>query len=277
MLIDDLKLTAQNCRNKNKLFGRTQLKEAVQNYILNFIYNDKIYKEFIFTGGTCLRKVYGLPRLSEDLDFDYVKTFRIVDFSDRLAAYFKETLQYKDVETKIAGHQRTVFLKFPKLMGENQTLFVRCDFAHAADVDFGTTINAMSAADFSFFALSFDLPTLFANKIIAFLERKFFKGSQQEMSFKGRDLFDISWLLSESAKTGYSLQPRWSRLFTAFGGTDKKKIVDLVKEKIDKVKYRDLVTDLYPFIESESTIETFGKNFKEIVGEKLDRLWKDSH
>ncbi len=41
-------------------------------YILNFIYNDSQYKNLIFTGGTCLRKIYGLSRLSEDLDFDYM-------------------------------------------------------------------------------------------------------------------------------------------------------------------------------------------------------------
>src|SRR3989344_1768807 len=162
---------------KNPLFTRTLLKEELQNCVLNYLYNSKKYKMLIFTGGTCLRKVYGLPRLSEDLDFNYLGKLSITNFSKKLKDYFAKDLQYKEVEAKIAGHGRTVFLKFPKVLAEigvannlseSQMLFVRCDFASETGRDFGTSINAISTNDFSFFALSYDLPTLFANKMIAF-------------------------------------------------------------------------------------------------------------
>ncbi len=46
------------------------LKEYLQYPVLNFIYNSKDYKDFVFTGGSCLRVCFNAPRLSEDLDFD---------------------------------------------------------------------------------------------------------------------------------------------------------------------------------------------------------------
>ena len=53
---------------------------------------------------------------------------------------------------------------------------------------------------------------MFGNKIEAFLEREFFKGSEQTMSFKGRDVFDIAWFIQLSAKSGFVLKPEWKNL-----------------------------------------------------------------
>jgi len=49
------------------------LKEYIQYLVLNLIYNHKDFKKLVFKGGSCLRVCYVLPRLSEDLDFDYDK------------------------------------------------------------------------------------------------------------------------------------------------------------------------------------------------------------
>ncbi len=49
------------------------IKEYLQFPVLNFIYNNKKYKNLIFTGGSCLRICFDLPRVSEYLDFDLKK------------------------------------------------------------------------------------------------------------------------------------------------------------------------------------------------------------
>lgn len=54
-----------------KLYQRNLIKDKLQNYILYFVYNSKDFQDLVFTGGTCLRKIYNLPRLSENLNFDY--------------------------------------------------------------------------------------------------------------------------------------------------------------------------------------------------------------
>jgi len=51
-------------------FKRVLLKEALQAYVLEYLYNHPAYRRLNFYGGTCLHVVYGLNRLSEDLDLD---------------------------------------------------------------------------------------------------------------------------------------------------------------------------------------------------------------
>ena len=49
---------------------RIVLKDVLQAYVLDFLYNHPAYRHLNFYGGTCLHVMYGLNRLSEDLDFD---------------------------------------------------------------------------------------------------------------------------------------------------------------------------------------------------------------
>jgi predicted nucleotidyltransferase component of viral defense system len=49
---------------------RIVLKDVLQAYVLDFLYYHPAYRHLNFYGGTCLHVMYGLNRLSEDLDFD---------------------------------------------------------------------------------------------------------------------------------------------------------------------------------------------------------------
>jgi predicted nucleotidyltransferase component of viral defense system len=262
-------------------FRRTLLKEPIQDYILNFIYNNKVYNKLIFTGGTCLRKVYGLARLSEDLDFDYKEKFNIQNFAEELVAYFKSNIQYKRIEFKISNNEETVFIKFPKLLEEiglvktsadSSLLFVRCDFSKESLGKYFTEINPITAIDFTFFVLSYDRETMFANKIIAFLKRDFFRGKEQQIAFKGRDLFDLVWFFEQSSKTGYKLQPVWERVYKGLGVKTRSEVVDLLIDKLEKIKRKDIYNDLLPFFESANTIENFSENFKAIIANKAKSM-----
>ena len=51
-------------------FDRGLLREYLQYLILSVVFSHKNGRKLSFLGGTCLRIVYGLPRFSEDLDFD---------------------------------------------------------------------------------------------------------------------------------------------------------------------------------------------------------------
>ena len=138
MIVKTLENILESQKETRSPFVRTVLKEAIQDYILNFVYNHKKYKKLIFTGGTCLQKVYGLPRLSEDLDFDAREEISIEALAADLADYFIRDLQYGRIETKISTNLQTIFIKFPGLLDElglvqNNSdatmLFVRCDLA----------------------------------------------------------------------------------------------------------------------------------------------------
>lgn len=249
----------------NKLYQRNLKKEILQDYILNFVYNSEEYKSLIFTGGTCLRKIYGLNRLSEDLDFDYTGDFNINELSNEIKRYLILKEKFTDIETKISNNQKTVFIKFPE--ANNEIIFVRCDFSKAKK-RIKTEVNPYNSERYSFFILSYDLPTLFGNKIEAFLEREFYKGSEQTMSFKGRDVFDIAWFIQLSAKSGFVLKPEWSNLKKDLKMT-KKAIIKKVIEKVLKIKNEELLLDLVPFIESEKTISEFINSFVVVIKNKL--------
>ncbi|KKT97160.1 MAG: hypothetical protein UW98_C0022G0001, partial [Parcubacteria group bacterium GW2011_GWC2_45_15] len=49
---------------------RNALKEELQYYVLNFIYHHPDYNGWIMYGGSALRIIHGLDRMSVDLDFE---------------------------------------------------------------------------------------------------------------------------------------------------------------------------------------------------------------
>lgn len=284
MLIQDKlkQVLEENANLNNRLFLRTLLKDALQDYVLRFVYESEKFKDLIFTGGTCLKKVYGLPRFSEDLDFDYVKSFDITAFEKSLLEYFSKNLQYKEISTNITNNRKTIFLKFPilKTLGlaqssaDTQILFLRCDLAEQVGT-YKTDVNQLSTKEYSFFVLSYDLSTLFANKINAFLEREYFKSKDQKEPFKGRDVFDLVWFLETSAKTGFSFAPNWERVFEKLQIDSKREVYAKLVSKLERINKENLKFDLMPFISDKKYIEDLGNNFLSIIKDKGKLLFID--
>lgn len=263
MLIEELKEIAKKAEGKNQFYIRNLIKEEIQNYILNFIYQDPEYQTLIFTGGTCLKKLYGVDRLSEDLDFDYTSKFNIDKFAAKLKNYFVSKLQYQKAEIKISGNRQTLFLKFP-----SENIFVRCDFSKTESKIYGLNKGMITAGKFRFLVNAYDLETMFANKIIAFLRRNFYKGKFQTIPFKGRDIYDIFWFLQLSAKSRYSLKPNPKRL-VALTGNDINTLRQEVKDKIAKVKPEFVYEDILPLVESDIFLREFLKVFKTSIVKQI--------
>ena len=261
----------------DKYYQRNLIKDKLQDYVLNFVYNDKIYKKLIFTGGTCLRKLYNLPRLSEDLDFDYPTTldFDIRLFSQKLQNYFRSLLQVRLIGIKLAKNKKTVFLRFSasdflpqSTVSPNEVIFIRGDFSQATSQNYTTEVTPFRSNEFSFFILSYDLPTLFANKITAFLQRQFFKGKSQTISFKGRDLFDIYWFINLSSKSGFKLKPNWNILSENFPQLSKEQIIDTLIEKVKRINTKDILIDISPFIKDKEYLSNFIQNYQATITAK---------
>lgn len=277
MITDVLKRVLENNRNNDSSYSRVLLKDRLQDYILNYIYNDPTYKSLIFTGGTCLRKIYGLARLSEDLDFDYKNTFNIDIFARDVKNYFIEKLQFNKITVKLSGNKKTVFIKFPILFDiglvkpgtGSDVLFIRCDFSKANGTKNNTEINSISTNDFTFFVLSYNLSTLFTNKIAAFLERQFFKGSEQTVAFKGRDLFDIVWFLEKSKKQNWAFGPNWKDLIKRLKINSKTEIINKITDKVNKIDKKLVYADLAPFMGNTKSAENFKNYFAEIIKKNM--------
>lgn len=281
MITDTIKSALEKTSSDNSLFIHTRIKEILQDYILNYVYNHRLYKHLIFTGGTCLRKVYGLPRLSEDIDFDFVSPLQIPQFAKELVDYFTRQLQYDSLETKIAANGRTIFVKFPTLLRElglvksnadRQQLFVRCDFAPEIVGVYETEIHQVTTAVFTFFVKSYNLPTLFANKVIAFLQRDYFRGYGQTIAFKGRDLFDLVWLLEQSRKERLHIKPAWNRIKRVLPEMNKQQIINRLVDKVRRIDPKDVKRDLAPFIESAATLQSFSAHFADLIAADVKNL-----
>jgi len=244
--------------NITDLYRRNIAKEKLQDMILWFVYNTTRYNQLLFTGGTCLRKVYGLNRLSEDVDFDIPKHV-VVDtrrFADDAKRYLLSLDQFKSIETKLSGNGQTVFIRFP------EHLFIRCDFTSTPYAVYQTERNIITADNKQFFVLSYDLPTLWTNKIIAFLTRSFFKGKFQTIPFKGRDVYDLYWFLQLSARTGYALKPNTEQLLARTGAQSLADIAGNVQEKIRLIDPKFVSEDLSPLVESKELLDRFLLDFR---------------
>lgn len=277
MIIEELKtIIRQNQSIKNREYLRNLLKEALQLYVLNFVYTS-LYKGLIFTGGTCLRRFYNLPRISEDLDFDIEgKNFPFEKFAADLEAYFTKDLQYKNLEIKFRQKNKTFFLRFPVLKeigfsspSQTDILFVRLDFAFNQSPHFQTEKHLLSTPNFSFLVKTYDFSTLFANKISAFLTREFKKGKGQQEPFKGRDVFDLVWMLEKSRQL--SLKPNFLRI-EDLTGIKKEKLAEAIKKKAEKIQPQALYEDLQGFFPDLDFIKDFSFNFKEVLVKNLPFL-----
>lgn len=265
MILSRLKAVYDQNQNKNSLLLRNLLKEQLQYFLLNFIYNSSYADNFLFKGGTCLRFCFDLPRLSEDLDFDVksFKDFSHQQFTKEIISYFAGKLQYKELKVKVSGQNKIIYLQFPVLAkigfaisseeSAKNILFVRIDLAEVAGKFYKEEITLKSTPDFSFIIRRYSLADLFTGKIAAILKREAFEADQLQPRFKGRDYFDLFWFFQKKASINYPY------LSSLTGISDKEELKTALKKKIQEAQKKkgDLQRDLSPFLEDENFIADF--------------------
>jgi len=244
---------------------RIVIKEALQSYLLDFIYNHPRYRQLNFYGGTCLHVIYGLNRLSEDIDLDNTPGVNTTPLADDLLVYIQKRLAYPEVTFKAQQSSSDILhitLKFPFLAALDLTrdpgeaLHVRLDISQHVQLSelHHTPVIFYSH---SFVPVHFSLETMMAAKILACLERSYVRG-HSAVSVKGRDYYDLLWMmqqnvrplevkLAQEGKVPYSVQ-------TAF---------QTLKEKVAQIPVSALAEDLSPLFEQRNFIEAWLKHFHE--------------
>ena len=79
---------------------RVILKEFLQAQMLDFLYNHPLYRKLNFYGGTCLHVIYGLNRLSEDIDLDNSIGMDLSNLENDLLAFFRSNIGSAEVTAK---------------------------------------------------------------------------------------------------------------------------------------------------------------------------------
>lgn len=249
---------------------RVVLKEFLQAYTLDFLYNHPVYKKLNFYGGTCLHFIYGLNRLSEDIDLDNSPGIDLSTLDKDLETYYRSKIGYPDVTVKTQigeGNVQRITLKFPVLyvLGltphASETLHLKIEISQHKQI---SVIRKTPLLIFgrSFVAVHFSLETLMAGKMLACLERNFQKGT--ESTIKGRDFYDLLWFMQQK------IQPLEEKLIKE--GRQPytvRSAFELLGEKIAEMKISHLAEDLLPLFEQRSFIESwldgFKENFREYV------------
>jgi hypothetical protein len=250
---------------------RIVLKEVLQAYVLDYLYNHTGYRRLNFYGGTCLHVVYGLNRLSEDLDFDNQAGLDLDHLAENLARYFHKAFGYGDASAKTQqgeGGILRVTVKFPVLNAlglsphPSEALHLKVEVSQHEQV---ATIQHTPVFVYgrSLVAAHFSLETMMAGKMLACMERRFERG-RSGAQIKGRDFYDLLWFMQQR------VQPLEAKL--ARDGQQPYTVASAMlalHEKVARIKPRDLAIDLLPMFESrqyiEAWLEAFHENFEVLV------------
>ena len=251
---------------------RNLLKETLQFYVLDFIYNSAYGRNLIFCGGSTLRICYDLNRLSEDLDFDLMKEEKInkEQLVKDILSYFKKRWNFQKIEAAISGKEKKIYLKFSVLYDlgltkkpESEKLYVKLEIASNISKYYETEFIPISKFNLNFIVRSYTLESLMASKIIAVLRRTFKKGRGDKITFKGRDYYDLLWFLQKG------IQPDMKRLSDVLNLNSKKQIYKKLWQKVKKIKLKYLKEDILPLFEDGRFIENYCRNYKKMTEKYL--------
>jgi predicted nucleotidyltransferase component of viral defense system len=177
------------------------LREYLQYKILEILFDGPYAGKFCFLGGTCLRLVHNNTRFSEDLDFD---NFQIseADFSD-VSQGIKIGLEREGYQIEMKQVIKGAYhchIRFPGLLFEQglsgfkeEKILIQLD-TEPQHFDFQPEIFVLNKFDVTARIFTTPLDLLLAQKFTALCQRK---------KSKGRDFFDIVFLLSKSVKPNY--------------------------------------------------------------------------
>lgn len=245
---------------------RVKLKEKLQLYVLDFIYNDPKYNHLIFYGGTCLRVCFDINRMSEDVDFETTDLFDKKEFASRISEYFIKNVQHRHFRAHIPGQGvERIELRFPVLneLGlsahEAENLIVKVE-VNSIKKNYPTEWKTISKDRFSFVIRHYDLPTLMAGKMIACLERVWEK---RGVKVKGRDYYDLLWYMQKG------VLPNAARLEGAKQPYKIKEVFEKLGQKIKKIEEMDLLADLGPLFENMEFPKRWVSTFKEQFAQYL--------
>ena len=254
---------------------RNSLKEVLQFYVLDFIFNSSYGKDLAFTGGSALRIGYNLNRLSEDLDLDleWGKKIDKEKLTEDILDYFRKSRRFPKIEASIRGKQKKIYLKFPILYAlgaakkpESDKLYVKVEIAQNISRCYQTEFIPVAKFNLNFLARFYSLETLMSSKIIAILKRTFRKGKGDKITFKGRDYYDILWFLQKGIK------PDLERLKDVLNTDDMAEIYLMLLGKTEKINPSYLKEDLLPLFEDSRFMENYCQNYKEMVKKHLTAL-----
>jgi predicted nucleotidyltransferase component of viral defense system len=201
-------------------------------------------------GGTALRIIYGNNRFSEDIDLDNINLSW--DEFEEVIQQVKRFFEMEGFEIEVRNVARGAFryyIRFPDILYESglspyqeEKLLIQVDTA-AQGFDYRPEIMILNKFDVFSEIRVVPLNVLLSQKIYTAVNRK---------RAKGRDFFDITFLFSRT-------KPDFSYLRFKMGIDSASILRQVVLERIEDYDFRELASDVAPFIMNKDEIKRVAK------------------
>lgn len=243
---------------ENPLLGRHLVREYLQARLLQSLQRTGAMIPLAFHGGTALRFLFGIARYSEDLDFTLEHQPGVYDFQrylqtiehDLAAEGYALTIKYNDQNVV-----HSALVRFPGLLYElklsphrNEILAIKLEIDTRPPA--GATLTTTLIHRHVWLHLQHHDPaSLLAGKLHALLQRPY---------TKGRDLYDLSWYLSQPVWPN----PNLTLLNNALAQSNwrgpsltQANWCEAIRKQLENLAWEQAVMDVQPFIMAESDVK----------------------
>ncbi|MCK5061378.1 nucleotidyl transferase AbiEii/AbiGii toxin family protein [Candidatus Parcubacteria bacterium] len=250
---------------------RNAVKEALQYYVLNFIYHHPKYSNWIMYGGSTLRICHDLDRMSVDLDFEVdneITNDFLNKLKDEIIEHFKNTYGVNsNLLTIGTTNNRGLTLKF--LIGEelnlgfhSKQIHIKIDLNHfAARPRIVTERWPQNEYQLSFVIKTYNMSALMASKIAAVFLRGPRGVGEKIYGHKGRDIYDLLWYMRKKIVPDLD----YLKAKNVKEAKDLRTLFDKITINIlnDKGMDENLKQDLTPLFIDQTYIQNWLNNWRE--------------
>ncbi|OGY81990.1 MAG: hypothetical protein A3F54_03640 [Candidatus Kerfeldbacteria bacterium RIFCSPHIGHO2_12_FULL_48_17] len=250
---------------------RNVLKEELQFHILNFIYHHPEYSTWIMYGGSALRIIHGLNRMSVDLDFEISQAVTekfLQKLKKEIEDYFMNTYSAAADFLTVKITSRGLLLKFHMsdelgFRDSSHLVHVKIDLNHFVAPKTVTERRPINRDQLSFVILTYNMGTLMASKIAAIFLRGSRGVGKVRYNEKGRDIYDLLWYM-EKSPDGNHIVPDFDYLAAKnIDVKDLRALFDKLTLKMNDVSDANLKQDLSPLFVNRTFIENWLRNWRE--------------
>lgn len=253
---------------------RNALKEELQYLILNFIYHHPEYSNWIMYGGSALRIIHGLDRMSVDLDFEVpfaISEKFLAELKKELERYFSNTYgatsEFLTVKTTTG---RGLLVRFN--VGEtlsfghpSKQVHVKIDLNHFVAPKTVVERRPINRDQLSFVIVTYNMSALMASKIAAIFLRGVRGVGDKVYEEKGRDIYDLLWYMNKK------VAPDIDYLVAKnIDIKDLRTLFDKMTVQMNKVNNTNLKNDLTPLFLDRTYIDNWLSNWLESYLRYLD-------
>ena len=253
---------------------RNALKEELQFYVINFVYHHPEYGKWIMYGGSALRIIHELDRMSVDLDFEvfHAITEKFLEELKReiekhfVSAYGTEP-EFLFIKI-ITG--RGLLLKFHvgkelSIGHPSKQVHVKIDLNHFTAPKTVTERRPINRDQLSFVITTYNMSALMASKIAAIFLRGTRGAGKAIYGEKGRDIYDLLWYMTKR------IVPDLDYLIAkGVDVKDPRALFDKLTLQMNKVNDTNLKQDIMPLFVNQIYIENWLKNWRESYLRLLD-------